>query len=554
MKFKKVVLLVFLVTSLVSLPVWCADIRIEGFGSSLEEAKDNATIGLSRYVNGMFVHGETTESSLATSNSTEYGLSSKISMTTNGYLKSVEYEEGLRDGATFRMYAVIRDNDVNVSVFVGHLNDCKTTIESLYKKLSSQSDEQKKNTLISIYSTLLEYDAYKTILSCLGHYDLVSVLSVPVSTTSIYTEYQNIIIAEGYALEERKRFITDETEHKKLLEQLSKNRSEQRRLEREKNEATAAKEAASKLALEERLKQYSELSGFDTSSYVTTETERYSSLRENVRSTKENFLSACSEYDKLCKEQFSLIDKDFEAEKTAVEARPYRFAELLDGRPTAAASEIREQEVEYLYKLKEMHKVSVFKQIRDALLDSIRGKYDSYCEALNSIDGEVFEIVLDGSSMTNVSIVFDSVGTIWSIDFDIVGIDGLEDHFCFELRYGQLTGKPVTSPKYRGQSGYEEYLEFLDEVDYFQSVISDFAEYFKTSIRFKVAIKEDDSYIDSRSMEIENIQFVVESNSIPNNPDWVAVVNSNPSVLVDFSDLTWELPGYSRTFNQEFSK
>lgn len=554
MKFKRVILLVFLVTSLVSLPVWCADIRIEGFGSSLEEAKNNATIGLSRYVNGMFVHDETTESSFATSNSTEYGLSSKISMTTNGYLKSVEYEEGLREGATFRMYAVIRDNDVNVSVFVDRLKDCKTTIESLYKKLSSQSDEQKKNTLISIYSTLLEYDAYKTILSCLGHYDLVSVLSVPVSTTSIYTEYQNIIIAEGYALEERERFITDETEHKKLLEQLSKNRSEQRKLEREKNEATAAKEAASKLALEERLKQYSEVSGFDTSSYVTTETERYSSLRGNIRAAKENFLSACTEYDKLCKEQFSLIDKDFEAEKVAVEARPYRFAELLDGVPTAAASEIREQEVEYLYKLKEMHKVSVFKQIRDALLDSIRGKYGSYCEALAFLDGEVFEIALDKSSMTNVSVVFDPVGTIWSIDFDIIGIDGLKGRFCFELRYGQLTGKPVCTAKYRGQSGYEEYLEFLDDVDYFQSVISDFTAYFKTSIRFKVAIKEDDSCIDSRSMEIKSIQFVVESNSIPNNPDWVAVVNSNPSVFVDFSDLTWELPGYSRTFNQEFSK
>ena len=84
--------------------------------------------------------------------------------------------------------------------------------------------------------------------------------------------------------------------------------------------------------------------------------------------------------------------------------------------------------------------------------------------------------------------------------------------------------------------------------------MSDFTAYFKTSIRFEVAIKEDDSGIDSRSMEIKNIQFVVESNSIPNNPDWVVVVNSNPSVFVDFSDLTWELPGYSRTFNQEFSK
>lgn len=458
------------------------------------------------------------------------------------------------EGFTFRVYAVIRDNDINVSVCVDHLNDCKTTIEYLYKKLSSQSDEQKKNTLIAIYSTLLEYDAYKTILSCLGHYDLVSVLSVPVSTTSIYTEYQNIIIAEGYALEEKERFITDETEHKKLLEQLSKNRSEQRRLEREKNEATVAKEAASKLALEQRLKQYSELSGFATSSYVTTETERYSSLRENVRTTKECFLSACTEYDKLCKEQFSLIDKDFEAEKAAVEARPYRFAELLDGQPTAAASEIREQEVEYLYKLKEMYKVSIFKQIRDALLDSIRGKYDSYCEALDSIDCEVFEISLDKSSMTNVSIVFDPVGTIWRIDFDIIGIDGLDGHFCFELRYGQLTGKPVCTAKYRGQSGYEEYLEFLDDVDYFQSVISDFTAYFKTSIRFKVTIKEGDSGIDSRSMEIKNIQFVVESNSIPNNPDWVVVVNSNPSKHIGDLDLTLRLPGYSRTFNQEFSK
>ena len=68
------------------------------------------------------------------------------------------------EGDTFRICAVIRDNDINVSIFADYLNDCKTTIESLYKKLSSQSDEQKKNTLIAIYSTLLQYDIIQTIL------------------------------------------------------------------------------------------------------------------------------------------------------------------------------------------------------------------------------------------------------------------------------------------------------------------------------------------------------------------------------------------------------
>lgn len=545
--------ILIIVLLFIGFPIWAVDIKSEGFGATQEEARVNARANLSGYINGIFVDSQTETYLYDDSITYEKTFSSNTATSSSGYLKAVEYSNEHKNGSLYYSTALIKDSSSNLSAFVDALKKEKTTIETLYKSLSQQNNEQKKNTLITLYATLAEYEAYRTILVYMGHADQIPELSIKVTTTSVYIEYQNIIIEEGYELEEKEKYVTDETEHQKLLEELSANRSEQRRLEREKNEAQSAREEAAKLALAERLKQYSLLVQTEVKMNTTTDETRYNSLRDKISSTRDIFLNKCIGYDKLCKEQFALIDSDYDAEKSAVEARPYRYAELDGEVPTPAAKQIREDEINYLYSLKEMHKVAVFKQIRDAMLESIKASYNDYVNALNGINYQTFEITLDENKIDYVVVSFDSINTKWIVEITLSDeIEGLENRtFKIEIAYPQLMGKDIQTPKYRGQKGYEDYMAYLDDIDYLDNVIRDFQNSFRIYLRFRTYVNKAKYGIEYNGIDFKSIQFVLESNAVASNPDWAVIISSSPSAVVT-TDLQWNLPGYSRTFNREF--
>lgn len=546
----KIIIAVALLLLLVLSPFYCGDLKMEGVGSSFENARMDANGNLAQYVNGVFVHSSTLSTTYDDTVSSSNFFSSSSNATSSGYLKSVEYINEYSSGAEYHSTAVIKDNSGNINAIMDALKTAKSTIETLYNNLSKQNNEQKKKALITIYGTLTEFDAYKTILIYMGYGDIVPALAVNVTTTSIFIEYQNIIIEEGYALEDKEKYITDETEHQKLLEELSANRSEQRRLEREKNEAMTTREEASKIALEERLKQYSVIAKTDVSIETTTVETRYASLREKITNSRENFLNACKEYDNLCKEQFYQIDKDYEAEAAAVHARPYRYAELNGSKPTPAAKQIRDDEISYLYSRKELYKVSVLKQIRTSLVPGLKELYEEYKDTLKAIDGENFEIVLGNNKIEKCTTSFDSINFKWTINITVKSIEGVSKRFTFDLTYKQLTGEEVMTPKYIGQEGYDDYMAFLDDIDYLDTVVKAFTNSFRMTLKFDTLAVGEGYGIGYEGIDIKNIQFILESNAL-NNPDWTFIINASPS-SVDNDDLSWTLPGYSRIFNGEF--
>ena len=545
---KRIIIAVFVTVSVI-LPCAAGDLMMEGYGSTAEKARENARSNLSEYINGVYVRSETFSSASDDSTSSSGTFSSASSSTTSGYLKAVEYENEYGKGILYYSTAVIRDNDSNTSAFVSYMKSADTTISSLYGKLSGMSNSQKKNSLTSIYAAISEYETYRSILMYMGHSDLIPALSVNVSRTSIYTEYQNIVIEEGYELEEKQKTVKDESEYQRLLEELSANRTEQRRLEREKNDAITAQEEASRTALEDMLKLFAVETGNRTT--AVAEDNRFLSLKADLLNKRDNFLSGCTEYDRLSKEQFELIDKDYEAEKSAVEARAYRFAELQDGVPTEAAKNIREEEIEYLYILKELHKVEVFKQIREVLIPLLQTRYDEYRTAAEEIDGEIFEYIFTSDEISNVTTSFDSTNAKWTVKVNLKGVDGIKKRFTFNLSYKQLTGKEVQEPKYRGQKGYSDYLDYLDDVDYLQTVISSFEKSFTITMKFKANVNSDDG-IGYTSISFSDIQFVLDSSVIPDNPDWTLIIPASSS-SIDDTDLSWSLPGYAGLLGEEFS-
>jgi hypothetical protein len=248
-----------------------------------------------------------------------------------------------------------------------------------------------------------------------------------------------------------------------------------------------------------------------------------------------------------------LIDKDYEAEKAAVEARPYRYAELQGSEPTPAAKKIRDDEIDYLYTLKELHKVAIFKQIRGSMLSSIKALYDEYCSCIATVDGKAFEMVLDDETISNITTTFDSVNVIWTVEIVLKNIEGLADtDFSFSLSYKQLTGQEVQEPKYRGQQGYDEYMEYLDNIDYLDTVVKAFADSFRITLSFTGLIKQEDQGITFSGIGFSNIRFELETNALSDS-NWALVVPSQPNSVIN-KDLVWNLPGYSKTFEMEFAK
>ena len=233
-----------------------------------------------------------------------------------------------------------------------------------------------------------------------------------------------------------------------------------------------------------------------------------------------------------------------------MEARPYRYAELNGSEPTPAAKQIRDDEIAYLYSRKEMHKVAVLKQIRAYLVSPIREKYDEFKRAVESLDGETFEILLGDNTIESVSTVFDSINVRWTVSITVQNIEGVSDVFSFTPTYRQLTGEDIKEARYFGQEGYDEYMAYLDDIDYLDAVIKSFTESFRISVMFKTVAEKDSYGIGYDGIDVRNIQFVLESNAL-SNPDWSLVIDASPS-FVDNSDLTWTLPGYSRIFNGEF--
>ena len=93
-------------------------------------------------------------------------------------------------------------------------------------------------------------------------------------------------------------------------------------------------------------------------------------------------------------------------------------------------------------------------------------------------------------------------------------------------------------------------MAYLDDIGYLDNVLKAFADSFRGSLKFK-AVADKESYgIGYDGIDIKNIQLFLESNAL-NNPDWSLVIDSS-SVTIENSDLTGDLPGYSRIFNGEF--
>lgn len=542
-----VLLLCIIMLLFIPLSSFAQDLSQEGYGSSLDDAKEDARENLSRYINGEFVSvktyssaSEVQKSGVSSSGSSFFSESSSVSM---GYLKAVEYVNEAKEGNGYRITAVIRDNAVNLAVFESEMDDLIISINSLYYSLSGEDDQIKKGILVSLYGALSEFDNYKRTMIYMGHNNLVPDLGLMITATSVLSDYQNIVLSEGYRLEELEQTITDEAERKKLQDALYENRQEQRKLEREKNDEIAAREEASRNLLIQKLNQAQTLV---SSNIAKIETSDFKALLDEALRLKDVFLEACKQCNEIITDEFAEIDRNLFAEAKAVEDRPYRLAELnSDGTPLAQVYSVREDEIDYLYMAALMHKAEVFKTIRASLFDSIEKKYKDYEEAVKKLNSS-FDMSL---ALKDTVVEYDPVNFKWSITLNSPSELNAQTKLKFDLSYKELTGKEVQSAKYRGQEGYDEYLQFLDEVDYIDALLRSFDDYFTVTMTLKAKIQPNgSSRIGFANISFSNMKLCLSSNAISEKAFTSEKVPA-PSSFLSIDLFNMEMPEYMKVLD-----
>ena len=163
------------------------------------------------------------------------------------------------------------------------------------------------------------------------------------------------------------------------------------------------------------------------------------------------------------------------------------------------------------------------------------------------------------SSKKAFSVQYDSVNYKWVINVElpfgfvlITSIDAVEwplRELQFDLSYEELTGKNVQSAKYRGQPGYDEYQQFLDEVDYIDALMRSFGDYFSVSLSFKAKVQSDNSSkIGFTVLSFSDTKLQISSNAISDRPIEI-IKTTTPSSFSSIDLFSVQMPEYLKVLD-----
>lgn len=509
--------------------VFAKDISVIGYGKSAAEARDDAKANLSRYINGEMVSATSLSAVVASSSSSDYKFSSNTETSSAGYLLGVEFiNESRIASGQYTATAIIRDSVKKI--YLSKLNEDVKTVQSI----GNVSDKSK---LLALYDVLFEYECFSNVMVFLGYGDEIPSLQSNITSRSVFIQYQNILVQEANELERRERSITDEAEHQKLLEQIAENEREQRKLERARAEAQQQSEASSKKNLEERLRQ-AEMLSTNTTKRNVEGTDPYLSRYDDVLAARTVFYNACKEYNSIVSKTFDEIESEYVAERSAIEKRPYRLAELDNrGNPIEVVKQARLAELDNLLLRKELRKAELLRTIRESILSFVYEKYAYYNEAIGILcSDDYYKIPLDSSNST-IRSSYDASAYTWTVNFSIKYATYRVPAFSMTVSYKDLTGKEPVLPAFMGQPNYNAYLEFQDEVDYLNELIKNFHKYFEATLRFKVSVEKAKDGIGYANVNWTDVNVLT---VLPVLDNKVMIAGAKPSYFNGMSSLLYK--------------
>lgn len=235
---------------------------------------------------------------------------------------------------------------------------------------------------------------------------------------------------------------------------------------------------------------------------ATLNADEYESFNRRINAIYANRLNyeaiVGGMWDKLSAD-FTALESSYREKIAELDARPYRISEMVGDKPSEAAKAVRQAERDYLFAYKEASKAAALKSTLDNNLNVFYENYLIYENSVDKVDEGSYRYELNSDDVKTASGVYNPEDGTWTvtIDADVMGLWKIRASAAYD--YTDLTGKPIPPVKFVGQSGYDEYISYLDDVDRICTSMNSFIEAYKASILFNANV------VKTSSMEYDEV-------------------------------------------------
>ncbi len=446
-------------------------IEAEGWGETLDQAKENAIVALAEKV---FPNTVVTETGTQT-NDGDDGYSSSFSQKSSrsvvGELPGIDYKIVSRKRNSYTVSTKITGDRKTLAYYSGRLEEEKESAEELYRRYSSldpsDSATERRKALAKVIEYYYYYNIYSNIILRLG--GSPDDIDIPSKISVLQVDYESLLAEEENELLARSSVssITREIE-----DELKKNREAQEEYRKAQEESNAQAELQRKLILDQKISEI--ISSVDTSSVLDVDSSLtlsgFSNYLDVIQSANYYLAEASSQYDSLIAEQNEYIENAFSEEAAAIRNRTYPIAQQSNGSPTALARSIREDEVAALRAQKDKEKEEALATINEKLCDEIQKRYNYLYEAIQALSEKEFSVY---SSRNEIHIpstpVYDGNRYRWTFTVE------MDEPFSFKvndisLGYAELTGKEIPTDPSALREFYSS-TEYTDTVETYNKLL-----------------------------------------------------------------------------------
>lgn len=476
----------------------------EGYGSTLEEAKEDAKANLAEMIFPVSVSSatETSVSDSVSGSASSYSSSYSRKSYSSVFGEFPGFECKLVDNknGTYHVRTELVGDKTTLNYYLNKLLNEKSSVEELYKRfqaLSGSSAIPKRDMLANVLICYYNYTNYYNIYLKLGGdlTDNLNITSVP-SYSVVMTDYKSILDQVDDELDSKSTTASINDEINQRLEN-AKAQSEYEK---------SLKEAKEQEALSKQLQLISQLESVLLESSDEEETVAYTndlgltsflSYIDVISSDNYKLAQIIETYENMRSEWKTTIMNSFSEEAAAIRNKAYpRSSKDSNGNPTTVAKANREAEVTALMKQKNDELEDVYAMIDDELCSEIQKRYDHYTNAFHLMEEKTFVLHSKNDDLSvslNTSGVndYDGANYCWYIDVSVgEPLKFSVNHIS--LLYSELTGNKIPTTM-AGLRELESNPVYQKTVDTYTEVLA--TGNFESSISFTPKFYESGNYI-----------------------------------------------------------
>lgn len=484
---------------------FASDVSAIGYGDSIADAQANALHNLTSTIFGTNVFSGT----LVTLDSQGDGSSFSQSVSTLSYgnLVSVQYSNaektsgGDKKLGTYKVCATIPDSAHDV--YLIRLRDSMTSVRSIYAQ-NADGIDQRKAKLSNLLNALSEYNNSRQVLISMGYAASVPELGIPITFQSVYSEYESLLIEEENSLLKSSSSASTYAAQMELRFLLQQNEAEQKSLALQKENALAQANAMNLASINEQIQQAIEKVVQTTSKVSDND---FASSASAILQAIADYDAMCALYDGLLADEFERIDLEYEVNRTALENKAFKTAELkMDGTPTDSALAVRADEMQELVQQRDLQKTRVENLVSDSLRKGIQDRYDNCVKLLDDVQSKSF--ILDSRDDRTALVIgsYDGEDFYWNVSLQSEDFSIHDIHVGYELLTGQ---EPVIYSA--GKKNRDEYYKYVNAQASYDAALKDGARLFDLIAQYHLVL---DAKNDRYAYVIDGIRFVSASAEI----------------------------------------